>query len=167
MKKVLILIFVSISVAGYTQKTTQAIAVTGLVKESKTFSVADIEQLKVHDIGAVTITSHTGEKRSELTSLRGVLLKDLLNEVVISAENPKVLSAYYFVCKASDGYTVVFSWNELFNAATGDAAYLVTDKNGESMAQMDDAILLICPRDVRTGRRHIKSLATIEVKRAN
>lgn len=138
-----------------------------MVKESKTFSVADIERLKVHDIGAVTITSHTGEKKSELTSLRGVLLKDMLSEVIISAENPKVLSAYYFVCKASDGYTVVFSWNELFNAATGDAAYLVTEKNGKSIFQMDDAILLICPRDVRTGRRHIKSLATIEVKRAN
>ena len=89
-----------------------------------------------------------------------------MGSVEINAESPKVLSEYYFVCKANDGYTVVYSWNELFNTAVGDAAYIVTEKDGRPASSMDDTVLMISPKDFKTGRRHVKSLTTIDVKRA-
>ncbi|HWA32860.1 MAG TPA: hypothetical protein VG737_01960, partial [Cyclobacteriaceae bacterium] len=84
----------------------------------------------------------------------------------INAESPRVLSEYYFACKANDNYTVVYSWNEIYNTATGDSAYIITEKNGKDAASMDDSILMISPKDRMTGRRHVKALASIEVKRA-
>ena len=68
--------------------------------------------------------------------------------------------------KANDGYTAVYSWNEIFNTVVGDAPYIVTEKDGKLASSMEEAILMISPKDFKTGRRHIKSLTTIEVRRA-
>lgn len=147
-------------------KTTQSFTVSGEVKSVATIQASDLTKFMLHEIGDVVITNHLGEKKSEAKGLKGVLLKDVLSSVELNAENPKVLSEYYFVCRASDGYTIVYSWNELFNSATGNTAFIVTEKEGKSLAQMKDAILVITPSDSKTGRRHLKGLASIEIKRA-
>ena len=145
---------------------TAAFTISGDVKSPVTIQISDLKKWTAVNIGDVTITNHLGEKKSEAKGLKGVLLKDVLTSVEINAESPKVLSEYYFVCKANDGYTVVYSWNELFNTGVGDAAYIVTEKDGKTASSMDDAVLMISPKDFKTGRRHVKSLTTIEVRRA-
>ena len=145
---------------------TTSFTISGDVKAQVTIQIADLKKWTAISIGDVTITNHLGEKKSEARGLKGVLLKDIISSTEINSESPKVLSEYYFVCKANDGYTVVFSWNELFNTAVGESVYVVTEKNDKSAAGMEDAILLISPTDFKTGRRHVKSLASIEVKRA-
>ena len=147
-------------------KPTSSFTIFGEVKASVTIQIGDLSKWKSVGIGDVIINNHLGEKKSESKGLKGVLLKDILSSVEINSESPKVLSEYYFVCKANDGYTVVYSWNELFNTATGDSAYIVTEKEGKSTSSMDDSILMISPKDFKTGRRHVKALAAIEVRRA-
>jgi hypothetical protein len=149
-----------------TVKPTSSFTIFGEVKSAVTVTVADLKKWPTVNIGDVPITNHLGEKKSEAKGLKGVLLKDVLGSIEINAESPKVLSEYYFICKANDNYTVVYSWNELFNTATGDTAYIVTEKNGKDAMSMDDSILMISPKDRMTGRRHVKALSTIEVKRA-
>lgn len=169
MKYALFIFVLFFSVSGFAQKATTpttSFIISGDVKAPVTIGLADFKKWEVHTIGDVIITNHLGERKSEATGLKGVLLKDVLQSVEINSESPKVLSEYYFVCKANDGYTVVYSWNELFNTATGNSAYIVTEKDGRSMADMSDAILMISRNDLATGRRHLKSLTTIEVKRA-
>ena len=151
---------------GQATKTTASFVISGEVKSAQTIQLADLGKWKLYDIGDVIITNHLGEKKSEAKGLKGVLLKDVLTSVEISSESPKVLSEYYFVCKANDGYTVVYSWNELFNSDKGESTFLVTEKNGKTGTAMDDSILMISPKDYRTGRRHVKSLQSIEVRRA-
>jgi hypothetical protein len=148
------------------QKPSTSFTIQGDVKTPKTFTINDLMNMKAVQIGDVVITNHTGEKKSEAKGLKGVLLKDLLAQVEIAAESPRALSEYYFVCTANDDYRVVFSWNELFNTAVGESTFIVTEKNGTSLTAMPDAILMISPKDIRTGRRHVKALTTIEVKRA-
>lgn len=131
-----------------------------------TITQNDLLKLKEIQIGDVVITNHLGEKKSEQKELKGVLLKDVLQAIEIKSESPKVLSEYYFVCKATDNYTVVYSWNEIFNSPTGDSAYLVTSKGGKGLKEMEESILMISPKDFKTGRRFVKSLTSIEVKRA-
>jgi hypothetical protein len=147
-------------------ETTSSITITGAVEKAVTITMAEIQKLKTVALGDVVITNHLGEKRSEAKGLKGVLLIDVLQTITIQSESPKTLSEFYFACKANDGYTVVFSWNELFNSAVGQSVYIITEKNGQSMAAMDDSILLLSPKDFKTGRRHVKALTTIEVKRA-
>ena len=45
---------------------------------------------------------------------------------------------YYFTCIASDGYKVVFSWNELFNTVAGNTVYIVTSKDHTSIEALDE-----------------------------
>lgn len=148
------------------EKPTSSIAISGEVKAPRTVTIEDLKKMKSVPIGDVVITNHLGEKRSEAKGLKGVLLKDVLGMVEINSESPRVLSEYYFVCTANDDYRVVYSWNELFNTAVGETAFIVTEKEGKSIDVLPDAILMVSTKDLRTGRRHVKALSTIEVKRA-
>jgi hypothetical protein len=146
---------------------TQSFLITGRIKAPVKISGTDLLAATSVNIGNLVITNHMGEARGTAKSLKGVLLKDILQKIEIDAENPKVLSEYYFVCKASDGYAVVFSWNEIFNTATGDNVYIITEKEGKSWNNLPESLLMISTKDFKTGRRHVKSLATIEVSRVN
>ncbi len=168
-KRTTLLILGTFSVlAAFCQKElmpTQSFTISGEVKSPAVVKNTDLKKWRVQNIGDVVITNHLGEKKSDEKGLKGVLLKDVLQTVEINAENPRVLSEYYFVCKANDGYTVVYSWNELFNSPTGNTVYVVTEREGKTLTEMNDAILMISTGDFKTGRRHLKALATIEIKR--
>lgn len=154
------------SVAQEQSKSTFSVIVNGRVKSPRTFDFAAIRQFKVYNVGDVVITNHKGEVKGTAKELSGILLKDLLQSIEPDAESPKVLSEYYFTCMASDGYKVVFSWNELFNTATGNTVYIVTSKDHKPIDSLDESILLISTADVRTGRRYVKNLQSIIVRRA-
>jgi hypothetical protein len=145
---------------------TKSFLIFGDVKGTMTVELADLKKYKEVAIGDVAISNHLGEKKSELKGLKGVLLTDILSTIELNAENPKVLSEYYYICKANDGYTVVYSWNELFNTAVGNSVYIVTENEGKPAATLDGSIMMISPKDAKTGRRNLKSLMIIEAKRA-
>jgi len=145
--------------------TTENFSIEGKVKKSLTVSLADLTSYKSYSIDSIVITNHLGETRSSLRNVKGVLVKDILNKVEIDAETPKVLSEYYFVCIASDNYKVVFSWNEIFNSATGKSVYILTGHEGKPASALDNRIALVSPKDEMTGRRYVKGLQKIVVER--
>lgn len=167
MKKLLLtncLILISFLLFGQSiDKQTKSIVVQGKVKESKTITVEDLKKFKSYVIGDISITNHKGEAKGIAKGLHGILLKDIFENIVLDAESPKLLSEYYFACIASDGYKVVFSWNELFNSATGNSTYIVTEKDGKSITSSDESILMISSQDFKTGRRFVKNLEKIIV----
>ncbi|MEO5581168.1 MAG: hypothetical protein ABIR66_00635 [Saprospiraceae bacterium] len=67
--------------------------------------------------------------------------------------------------KANDDYSVVVSWNELFNTEIGNSFYLVVEADSKSQKDAPEKILLISTKDFKTGRRQVKGLKSIEVKR--
>lgn len=141
------------------------IFLTGEVEAPLIFSLKELMKLPAISIPDLKITNHLGEPRGELKNMKGVLITTLLQDLNYKAESPRVLSEFYFTFIASDDYKVVFSWNELFNSPTGEHTFLVTEVNGERMDEMEDRILLICNSDLKTGRRHVKSLNRIIVNR--
>lgn len=162
-------VFILVSLPAFCQKEagqTTSFIVSGDVKSPVTITLNDLLKSPEMAIGDVIITNHLGEKKSEQKAIKGVRLKDILASVELNNESPKVLSEYYFACKATDGYLVVYSWNEIFNSPSGESVYLITSKNGVSAKDLEESILMISPKDYKTGRRYIKSLASIEVKRA-
>ncbi len=66
---------------------------------------------------------------------------------------------------ATDGYKVVFSWNEIYNAEAGNNFFILTEMDGKRIEKMDQRILFISIADFQTGRRFIKGLEKIAVKR--
>jgi hypothetical protein len=146
-------------------KVTSSFTISGEVFAPLTVSVMDFKKWKEVAIGDLVITNHLGEKKSEAKGLKGISLKEVLQTVEIKSESPKVLSEYYFVFIASDGYKVVYSWNELFNTVVGESVYLITEKNGKTITEMDDSILVVSTKDFKTGRRNVKGLASIVINR--
>ncbi len=144
---------------------TESFTIEGRVKSPFTFSLNDAGRFKTVSIDSVMITNHLLQKRNTIRSVKGILLKDLLNTVTIDAPGPKELSEYYLVCIASDDYKVVFSWNELFNSATGDHTMIITEKDGMKGADMPDRIALLTPTDQATGRRFVKGLKKIIIEK--
>jgi hypothetical protein len=145
---------------------TKSVTVTGKVKAEHTFLWSDLQKFPVQSIGDVIISNHKGETKGTAKAMKGIFLRDVLQQVTLDTDNPKLYSEYYFVCKAADGYKAVFSWNELFNTATGNTVYIVTEKEQKNMTDDEDLILMISTQDLRTGRRFVKNLETIYVGRA-
>ncbi len=152
---------------GFREKPTQTIVIKGRIKNEIKIEFADFNKYTLHTIGSVVITNHKGDAKSKAKHLKGVLLKDILQNIVLDDDNPKVFSEYYFVCTAADGYKVVFSWNELFNTAITQRVFIVLERDGKNLANDEDGILMISADDFRTGRRYVKNLETIVVNRVN
>ncbi len=162
------LFFISVSLFSQSaNKQTQSFTIQGKIKETKIVALDDLKKLKSNAIGDISITNHKGDAKGVAKGLVGVLLKDILETVVLDSESPKQLSEYYFTCIASDGYKVVFSWNEIFNTATGNSVYIITEKDNTSISTSDESILMISTLDFKTGRRFVKNLESITVNRVH
>jgi hypothetical protein len=147
------------------EKSTEEVTVFGLIDQTTTLSFAKISEGKVQNLGDFTVTNHVGEFRKAYKNIKGVALLDFLETINITSTSPKLLSEYYFIFRGSDGYSVVFSWNELFNTETGKTLFVVVEADGVKQTESLDRILMITTKDFKTGRRHIKGLKSIEVKK--
>jgi hypothetical protein len=144
---------------------TNEFMVVGQVETEVKYSITDLEKMESKPIENLVITNHSGEKRGAIKELKGIPIKTVLSSVKFKSDSPKTLSEFYFTFIASDGYKVVYSWNELYNTSTGDNVYLVTEKEGQKLKEMNDRILIVTTTDFKTGRRHIKGLSKIVVGR--
>ncbi|WDF45541.1 molybdopterin-binding protein [Chryseobacterium sp. KACC 21268] len=126
-----------------------------------TVTSADLSKYSKHTIDSLQITNHLKEYRSTIKNVKGVLLRDVLSKVSFKEKSPKVLSEYYIVCVAEDGYKVVFSWNEIFNTSVGDRVIIIPEIEGRPK----DGISTLSPTDFATGRRYVKMLKTIQLKK--
>ena len=169
MKAITLVLFVLITHVSTAQQKiplTDTLTISGnLVKEVK-YTSSDLAKLTSVNIGDIAIKNHLGETRRTARNLKGIQVKQLLEGSKINIENHRLLSEFYFLFIASDNYSAVFSWNEIFNTETGNNIYIITEEDGKPMAQMDDRISLLVKTDIHTGRRHIKGLKKIIVKRA-
>ncbi|WP_394674779.1 molybdopterin-binding protein [uncultured Chryseobacterium sp.] len=153
---VIMLLFASLANAQHTE----TIQVTGAIKEPLTITEKSFSGLPVHSMDSLVILNHAMEYKSTLRKLKGVLLKDILAKAQFKTASPKELSTFYLICKAKDGYQVVYSWNELFNGETGDKAMIITQSEGSPK----EGFALVTPTDRATGRRYVKNLSEIIIQ---
>ena len=144
-----------------------SIEIKGAVSSPVTVTAEDLKKYPVHDIKSIDILNHKMEFKKNLKNVKGVLLKDILGKVTFNAPTPKELSTFYLICAADDGYKVVYSWNEIFNSEAGDHIMLVTSSDGIPAADAEEGISLITPGDRATGRRYVKNLSEIIIKKVD
>lgn len=167
--KSLLFIFFLVSSSLLAQRTvtpSEAITIEGKIKIKKTFSTAELDMFPKVAIADQILYNHKGEMKSTVKNMKGILLKTVLEKVELDFEKPKELNEFYFVFVATDGYKVVFSWNEIYNTEAGNNFYIVTEMEGKKIKEMEQRILFISTADLKSGRRYIKALAKIDVKRA-
>jgi hypothetical protein len=156
------LIFIQTSNA---QKSSESFTVSGEILKEETIDIAKLSDYTQVHLDSLRIYTHDMQPKGLMKNINGVLLKDILSAIPFNNENPKSLSEYYIECEATDGYKVLFSWNEIFNSETGKHVMIITNKNGTNASQLDDHIALISPTDQATGRRYVKWLNRIFIHR--
>ena len=142
-----------------------ALAVTGMVETPLTLTVADLRKLPPASGGEIAVTRHNGDKAETITSYKGVRLRDILDKAVLDAPGHNDVKKLAIIATATDGYAVVFSWGELYNAPAGEGVIVYYEKNGKALDDNDGEIALISAKDIRTGPRHVKWLNGIEVRK--
>jgi hypothetical protein len=153
-----IILFLTLTVNAQASK---AIAVSGDIIKPVTIKFSDLKNFQTHNLDSLIIYNHKMEYKSTLRKIRGVLLKDVLAEINFKTDSPRLLSEFYLVCLADDGYKVVFSWNEIYNSGNGNQALLVTELNGTEASELKENMILVTPTDKATGRRYVKNLSKI------
>ncbi|SEH47724.1 hypothetical protein [Chryseobacterium culicis] len=159
MKNLAVIMFIFSSILSFGQ----SFEIINPDNEKKVMTLDDLKAFQKHNIKSLKITNHLKEYKSTLENANGVLLRDVLSKVAFKEKSPKVLSEYYIVCIAEDNYKVVFSWNEIFNTAVGDTALIITDAKDRP----NDGISTLSPTDFATGRRYVKNLKTIQLKKVD
>lgn len=155
------MLFVCLSANAQINKT---LTIDGAVAKPVTIKFDELKNYKTVTLDSLTIFNHKMERKSSLKKLKGVLLKNVLAKAEFSVNSPKVLSEFYIVCIADDGYKVVFSWNEIFNSPTGDHALILTEVDGLPTINQKEGIILVTPTDKATGRRYVKNLSKISIQ---
>ncbi len=152
--------------AQTTVEMTNAFTIEGLVKKSLVVTLDSLKKYPTTSIDSIVITNHLGQRKSTLKNIKVIPVRNFLDQLEIEVESPKQLSEFYFVFTAADGYKVVFSWNEIFNNALGQEVYVICEKDGAGVEQLENRISIISRTDKMTGRRYVKSLKKITVKRS-
>lgn len=144
---------------------TDRIIIDGAIKTPLTFTVHDLQAMPGQPVSDVTIYNHMGEAKDTLRGLQGIPVKTLLQTVEFVVEKPRELNEFYVVFEASDGYRVVFSWNELFNTTIGDQLFVLTAADGRPLPEMPTRIAALSTGDQQSGRRYVKGLEAIHILR--
>ncbi|MBS1778357.1 MAG: molybdopterin-binding protein [Bacteroidetes bacterium] len=145
---------------------TKEFTVVSAVKTA-TITLTDLNKYKQEQLGSVKIFNHRGQQKGILKNITGVLLKNIVDSSFMNVDKPKDYSEYYILLMASDGYKNVYSWNEIYNTDIGNHIYIITGKEGKPATEMEERILVMSLSDINTGRRHLKNLSRIEIKRAD
>jgi hypothetical protein len=144
---------------------TQQFTITGKVKQELVISYNTLLNYKSHELHNVN-TSCSPKKEERIKSAKGVLLKEVLDSAAFDYEKGAHLNEFYFVFVASDGYKLVYSYNEIFNTETGRNLYVVTALDGQPAGQLPNAMLILTTSDIKGGRRNMKWLKEVRVCRA-
>jgi len=159
--------FLMIYVVGSAQNNvpqTDSFVVKGKIKNPVAFTIASLDTFKTEMLNDIVTVNHMGQALSTIKNVRGVLLKDVLSKVQLNTPSPKQSFSYYMECTASDGFTTVFSWNEIFNTLNGDNTYIITEKNGKKLKDIDDRIAILIVLGKGRGHIYIRGLQQIVIK---
>ncbi len=171
MNKILALfIILQINLPAYCQHQiapADELQIMGKITKAVTFTLTDLTSIPSQPIQDLNIVNHKGEDKGKATGLKGFLLKTLFDKITFVYDKPKELNEFYFIFVATDGYKVVFSWNEIFNTEVGNSLFVITEKDGKTMTTMEDRIVVVSASDLKIGRRYIKGLSKIIVNKVD
>lgn len=145
-----------------------AVRVSGAVTAPREFDLAALKRLLPRDSGPVQVVCASGAtvgKVDNYRGYRGVRLRELIDATGLALEGHKDARRMVVVARATDGYLVTFSWNELYNTPIGDEVLVAWEKDGSPLPSREGQLLLISGRDIKTGPRQVRQLREIEIVR--
>jgi len=145
---------------------TNEVRITGNVEGSLARSVPDLQRRPVVHVEDRHSVDEKGNATETVRQLTGCRLRDVLDAAGLAEKVHRDLRKSYVVAAASDAYEVVFSWGELYNSPIGDSVLVVYAADGAPLPDSEGRIALVSLKDLRTGPRHVKWLARVDVRLA-
>ncbi|HNE93945.1 MAG TPA: hypothetical protein PKZ66_07490 [Chitinophagaceae bacterium] len=165
-KTIFACICILITANSFAQLNYKGFLITGNIKQDIFIGLDEIAKTPSVQLKDIVITNHLNVPQLTAKNLKGFLLKEILSKVILNEPLPRKYSEFYFTFIAQDSFTAVFSWNEIFNSPTGNNLFIITQKDGKSVTEMPESVLILTATDFTTGRRYIKKLSAIIVSRA-
>ena len=140
------------------------LAVTGRVKTPLTLGMDELRRMDIVETDDVMIICGEGDPKESLGKCKGVLLTDIVNLTEVIAPEHNDTKKTYLVAISEDGYKTLFSWQELYNSATGEGVLVIFEKEGRPLYENHSSADLISVMDILPGPRWVKNIRRIEIK---
>jgi DMSO/TMAO reductase YedYZ molybdopterin-dependent catalytic subunit len=138
------------------------VAIGGAVQQFLSLGAADLRQFPPDQIVELRLPGK--DAGSAPSVLKGVRLRAVLDRAKVLTADHNTVKKLAVIVAATDGYKVIFSWSELFNAELGDSVLIVYERDGKPLASAEGPLALLSGKDIRTGPRHVKWLRSVEVR---
>jgi hypothetical protein len=146
-----------------TGKSINGFCVSGKVKETRTFDLEELLGMDTVEVKDLLLACGSGVPKGRLNNCRGILLTDIihLTEVITTEHNDT--KKMFVIASSDDGYTTVFSWQELFNSSVGEGVMIILEKDGKPVYEERGCVDLFSAKDFLTGPRYVKRLSNIRI----
>jgi DMSO/TMAO reductase YedYZ molybdopterin-dependent catalytic subunit len=140
------------------------LTLSGAVERPVVLTVEDLKRFPASQIIELVRPARADRPGDKDQKLTGVRLRDVLERAKPKVAGRSELKTMAIVAGASDGYKVVFSWNEVFNTAVGEGVLVYFAKDGAPLGADEGQIALVSVGDLRSGPRHVKWLREVELR---
>ena len=144
---------------------TTSVEIAGYVRNPRSYSTSELSVMEQTRIEGFVILCGSGKVKDQARSLRGVLLRELLDVADIVLDDHEAPNRTFIVATGADGYVSLFSWHEIFNSTLGDGILVALEKDGEPLDENEGELCLVSSGDERPGPRRVRYLSKIEVRR--
>lgn len=140
-----------------------AFSISGRVEQPRGVSLEELLAMEMVEFNDLLLACGSGVPKGHIDSCRGVPLTDVINLAKVRIIDHDDTKRMYVVASASDGYTTVFSWQELFNTSVGEGVIVLLEKDGRRVYEEHGSVDLFSARDILTGPRYVKKLSSLRV----
>lgn len=160
----IIFIFTTDVCAQNKGRISEKISVTGLIKNPFTIHLKNMGAFNIQEVRHPNhVIGRDQSIKREIHSFKGILLRDIIDSAQVQMPLMKDRGEFFITIKATDGYNVIFSYNELYYGPAGENTYVIFEINEEPVH--DGPFIVFCSSDIITGPRHVKWVEEIETGR--
>ncbi|EON12659.1 molybdopterin-dependent oxidoreductase [Pandoraea sp. SD6-2] len=143
------------------------VVVSGCVSRHHSFDLCSLMRLPTQLTGPLDVVCLSGRKVRSASDYKGVRLTALLDVARLHLPQARDFTRAFVLAQGADGYTVLFSWHELYNTPVGIGTLVVYERDGLPLGDDEGGIGLISTCDLRVALRQVRALKRLFVHLAD
>lgn len=146
-----------------TGNSTPVFFISGRVEETRMCNLEELLGMDTVEFNDLLLACGSGVPKGHLNSCRGILLTDIINLAQVITTDHNDTKKMFVIASANDGYTTLFSWQELFNTSVGEGVIVILEKDGKRLYEEGGGVDLFSARDFLSGPRYVKRLSNVRI----
>ena len=137
--------------------------ISGRVRETCRFHLSQLLAMETVEFNDLLMACGSGEPKGRINSCRGILLTDIINMAGVITSDHNDTKKMYVVASSDDGYTKLFSWQEVVIATVGEGVIVLLEKDGQRVYEDFGRVDLFSTGDFLSGARYVKRLFDLRI----